>query len=298
MHNFDLSPAQAGQQWPALTIRAPLPTSLIAPAVVSRIVVVVPANNEEALLPDCLRALSYAAAQVEVSVVVVVVLDDCDDNSAVVVGQAAREFGLAIEVVIVTARNVGVARAAGFQHAVDLAGEVKGVWLATTDADSLVPPDWLQRQLFHAAVGAQVVAGTITVKDWANRPQQIRELAQTAYHHGPHRHIHGANLSFAAAAYVAVGGFAPLATGEDVSLVTAFTAAGFSVCWARDLPVATSARVISRAPLGFADYLNNLGRNSETADKPVLESAVPQPGLADQMHFHTAAAPRKKSHSQ
>ncbi len=173
-----------------------------------------------------------------------------------------------------------------------------GLWLATTDADSLVPPDWLQRQLCHAAAGAWVVAGTITVEDWANRPQQIRELAQRAYQHGPHRHIHGANLAFAAAAYVAVGGFSPLATGEDVGLVAAFTAAGFSVCWARDLPVVTSARVVSRAPLGFADYLNNLGRTPETGDKSFLQSALSEPGSADHMHCHTAAASMKTSHSQ
>lgn len=67
-----------------------------------------------------------------------------------------------------------------------------------------------------------------------------------------------ANLSFAADAYTAAGGFRPVRCHEDVLLVDALEDAGEPITWATDLCVLTSARRDGRAPNGFADYLTSL----------------------------------------
>jgi hypothetical protein len=59
--------------------------------------------------------------------------------------------------------------------------------------------------------------------------------------HG-HNHIHGANMGFRADAYWRLGGFLPLATGEDVELVERFEIAGYRIHRDPKLSVTTSAR--------------------------------------------------------
>ncbi len=79
----------------------------------AKAVVVVPAHNELAHLPRCLRAIGTAALCVPVPVLTVVVLDATDDGSDRLVG----EFGPDVHFVTVEAGNVGAARAAGFEYA-------------------------------------------------------------------------------------------------------------------------------------------------------------------------------------
>ena len=228
---------------------------------INRIGVVVPAKDEEMLLPACLDALIVAARQVPVQVTVVVVLDACSDNSAAIVDAAARRTAdVIVHPVVVDANSVGAARRAGMRTLLDRpdARGLDGLWLASTDADSVVPADWLRAQLAHAAAGAQVVVGTIVVTDWQERSQAVRDQAIAAYNATHHRHVHGANLSFTARSYVAAGGFPAQPYDEDVALVHAFSAADEPIAWAVDLPVTTSARRQSRAPFGFAGYLDLL----------------------------------------
>ena len=54
------------------------------------------------------------------------------------------------------------------------------------------------------------------------------------------------------------GGFAPLATHEDVDLVHRAVLGGFDVRWRSDVVVHTSARTDGRAPGGFAAHLRSL----------------------------------------
>ena len=66
-------------------------------------------------------------------------LDACTDDS----GEFAPG---ALEV---QARNVGVARAAGFAEVIarESGRPAQQLWLTTTDADSTVPADWLTEHL-------------------------------------------------------------------------------------------------------------------------------------------------------
>jgi glycosyltransferase involved in cell wall biosynthesis len=221
---------------------------------ISWVGVVVPAHNEQALLPACIAGLLAAAAAVDVTVELVVVLDSCTDDSSRAAFPAAT--------VSVDARNVGQARRAGFDHL--LQRRPTGIndretWLATTDADTIVPPDWLSRMLAHAAAGWTVVAGTVRVTDWTGHAERTRTYWQASYeNYDGHHHVHGANLGVRGDAYRLVGGMPAVALSEDVALVRALEAAGERVCRAGDLPVVTSARRQGRADGGFGAYLREL----------------------------------------
>lgn len=218
--------------------------------------VVVPAHDEEALLPACLAALRRATGPLGVPVHLVVVADACTDRTAAIArADGARVTGI-------RARNVGAARAAGMAGLLRLTADrdPAAVWLATTDADTVVPPGWLGRQLRYAELGWDVVLGTVTVADWDGHPPHVPGAFAERYGYGPgpHPHVHGANLGIRASAYLAAGGFSPLRTAEDHALLAAATEAGCAVLQASDIAVETSARRRARAPRGFSYLLRTL----------------------------------------
>ena len=187
-----------------------------------------------------------------------VVADACTDATATV----AAANGAAV--IAIRARNVGAARAAGMAELLrrTAAADPAAVWLATTDADTIVPPGWLRRQLGYADAGWDVVLGTVTVGDWDEHPPHVPDAfaARYAFGPGPHPHVHGANLGIRASAYRAAGGFRPLRTAEDHALLAAATEAGCAVLQASDIAVQTSGRRQARAPEGFGHLLRRLAR--------------------------------------
>ncbi|MDP9952694.1 MULTISPECIES: glycosyltransferase [Streptomyces] len=230
------------------------------------VAVVIPARDEEALLPAALASVRAAAGHPGVGatpVLTVVVADTCTDATAAV----ARAAGA--QVVPVGFRNVGRSRAAGVLTALSFFGDVPGpVWIASTDADSTVRPDWLAHQLARAAEGWDAVVGTVTADRW---PPGKPHLA-ARYHHlyettrppsgrpWHHPHVHGANLGVGSRAYTAAGGFPPAALDEDRGLVDALERTGARILRTADCPVTTSTRTTPRAQGGFGDHLANLER--------------------------------------
>lgn len=220
--------------------------------------VVVPAHDEEASLDACLAALLDAARDPGLAgeaVTVALVLDACTDGSAAVLEAWRAPFvhaGVELHRIDLDARRVGAARAAGASALLALEAR----WLAFTDADSRVSPTWLSDQL---ALDADVVCGSVAVDDWS--PHALRAAALRAHFSGfyqdcdGHRHIHGANLGVAAAAYRAAGGFEAVSCHEDVLLVRALEALGARFAWSARPRVVTSARTDARARGGFGDTL-------------------------------------------
>jgi glycosyltransferase involved in cell wall biosynthesis len=225
------------------------------------VAVVIPAHNEGAKLPACLRAVLTAALCAPIPFAIVVVLDASDDDSAKLAGQ----YGPDVHFIWVDARNVGAARAVGFGYARSLFADRDDCWYATTDADSRVDPAWLVDQL---GLGADVVMGVVRVADWRHHSSNVTDRFEEAYEAGSldqdarHEHIHGANMGFSARAYWRFGGFRALASGEDVDLVERFEAAGYILHRDSELSVITSAPTHSRAPRGFAHYLGQLERSA------------------------------------
>jgi glycosyltransferase involved in cell wall biosynthesis len=226
--------------------------------------VVVPAHNEEALLPSCLASLRRAARAVRGTPVHLVVVADASRDQT---DRVARRGGAAV--VTTDARSVGAARAAGVREVLRRTAHLDpaDVWLATTDADTLVPPCWLRDQARYANRGWDAVAGTIRVADWSGRNPGTRALFHRRYSGGTgaHSHVHGANLGFRASAYLRAGGFPAVPTGEDHALVAALAATGSRILRTRALTVVTSARRDARAPPGFGDYLAGLDAEADPA---------------------------------
>ncbi|GAB3722014.1 glycosyltransferase family 2 protein [Nocardiopsis nanhaiensis] len=218
--------------------------------------VVIPAHQEEALLGACLASVNAALDASPLSARarnVIVVADHCTDRTA----RIALDSGA--HVVTTHYGNVGAARREGARRALRLTKglDLDAVWLASTDADTLVPRSWITEQLRHAR-DCDAVVGTIEVGDWSTRaPGSGRcfDLVYPRSGYGAHPHVHGANLGVRASAYTDVDGFPPLPCSEDHALVSALEAAGHRVRCPRDLAVVTSARTDSRAPGGFGDYL-------------------------------------------
>ncbi|MGN6612363.1 MAG: glycosyltransferase [Angustibacter sp.] len=231
--------------------------SVAAP--VTAVAVVVPARDEEELLPGCLDAIAIAAQRVLVPVTVVVVLDRCGDRTADVV--AARPEVLAVEC---DAGVVGTARAAGVDAALDRlrAHDPDRIWIACTDADSRVPADWLEHQLQLADDGVDLVLGTVDLvgeelppataaRWWRDYSRLVDEAS--------HAHVHGANVGVRAGVYLEAGGFAPVSAHEDVLLTRAVARLpGATVVPSVAVPVATSDRLRGRAPEGVSADLRRL----------------------------------------
>jgi glycosyltransferase involved in cell wall biosynthesis len=123
-----------------------------------------------------------------------VVLDGCTDETAAVVAA----YG--VDTVVVDATCVGVARAAGVERVVELAGGhlAERVLVASTDADCVVPETWLVELLAHAAAGHDLVVGAVH-PDPDDLPVGVVER-WWARHRRPEEHVHGANLAFTLAA--------------------------------------------------------------------------------------------------
>jgi glycosyltransferase involved in cell wall biosynthesis len=218
--------------------------------------VVIPAHNEEALIGVCLESIAAASQCLRLqgeSVRVIVVCDHCSDGTrSIAENWKAETLDLAV-------RNVGQARAAGAEMALRAGAR----WLAFTDADTQVSPQWLSEQL---ALDVDAVCGTIGVVQWSVYGRRMKEHFSLTYtDRDGHRHVHGANLGVSAKAYRLAGGFEALASGEDVALVDALQRSGARIAWSARPRVTTSARADFRAPDGFGATLSRIERECSWA---------------------------------
>ncbi|MEP9394486.1 MULTISPECIES: glycosyltransferase [Gordonia] len=223
--------------------------------------VVVPARNEEGLIDRCLSMIArcrdeLVSKRAPMAVSVTVVLDRCDDGTAAI---AHRHGARLVEC---DAGTVGGARHLGVTAALGSVGdsELANHWIANTDADSAVPHDWLIAHAELASAGADLVAGLVTPDEAPLTPHQRTRWHLAHPVESGHSQIYGANLGIRGDIYRAIGGFEPLATGEDRALVAAAGVLGaITVATARGI-VSTSARRYSRAPNGFAEWVHSASR--------------------------------------
>ena len=221
--------------------------------------VVVPARDEEATIGATVASVRRALEVAGVArSCVVVVADDCRDGT---VAAARAHMGPGDELVEVTQRCVGAARAEGSTRALArLRVRPEGCWLLSIDADSTAPADWVARHLGHAAAGVECVAGVVELDHRA--PVQLRRTFRHRYGRdvgdGRHAHVHGTNLGVRGDALLAAGGWPALRTGEDHALWAAIGDLGRRRVQDPSIRVRTSARLLGRAPLGFARDLRAL----------------------------------------
>lgn len=230
----------------------------------SHIVVLVPARNEEDLLPRCLRSILKACFALPLGITfdIIVAVDSSTDNTRAIAERMLRGYGTVVET---NAGKVGLARI----HAAEMAlkrydGPLDLCWIANTDADCIVPEDWLVDQFAIAESGFSAVAGTVDVDSYAEHDPGVEYLFRNTYtihEDGTHPHVHGANLGMRADAYLRAGGWAGLATAEDHDLWQRLYETGTTRTSVARLSVITSGRREARATHGFAGALaaHNLG---------------------------------------
>jgi len=220
--------------------------------------VVIPAKNEGLTIGACLRSVLASLTQAGVeSAWIVVVADDCSDDTASVARRTLAGRGEVIEASVKsagTARRMGTARL--LEHFRNVASA--RLWFANTDADTQVTHDWIQIQLAHAAAGAAGVAGIVCLD--AHASEAARVTHQKFYEtmaDGTHSHVHGANLSMRADAYIDAGGWSDLPLAEDHCLWNRLRHRGWPLLSPVNSVVITSARLEGRATGGFADTLKS-----------------------------------------
>lgn len=225
-----------------------------------RFAVGIPARDEELLVARSIESVLASADELAdpASVSLVIACDSCTDATADIARSISRR-DRRVSVIEGSWRSAGACRAAALQHALDLRPGValRDTWVATTDADTVVPTDWLMAHADCWAQGDHAVAGIV---DLVDDHEDVRRVFGRHYAlgHDSHGHVHGANLGIRADAYVQVGGFPTIELAEDHALWHALRRAGFTCRSSVAIRVATSARLAGRATGGFADTLREL----------------------------------------
>ncbi len=253
-------------------------------------VIAIPARNEAALIGECLSAL---ARQTERPDVVLVLINNSDDATF---HEAERlherlPFALRLELVDLSPRRSGAGYAR--RRAMALAAEIAGSdgYLMTTDADSIVATDWVERTVANLRRGIDAVCGRALLypRDAHLIPAHLHEDDRRECHlidlldcmawvldaerHDPlprHTEASGASLAVAVQALRSVGGIPSVPLGEDRAFVRAL--------WMRDrrirhdpsIVVTVSGRLEGRATGGMADTMRRrMVQQDEFTDEQV-----------------------------
>jgi glucosyl-3-phosphoglycerate synthase len=238
-----------------------------------RICVVVPARNEEELIGSCLRALAEQDRVSCEEYEILLVLDHCtDDTEARARDVAASYPALRIHFLDGPGKGSGHARRVGMEVACDRLYAVRRphALISSTDADSVVAPDWISAQLAAADRGARAIGGRIRLAEDGSVPKVLLEwhvsrghLRQSRLLSDPERseriehwQFSGASMALTAAIYRKVGGLESRDTLEDEQLELVLRRHGVPVDRLLSVRVETSARLVGRASLGLAHDLS------------------------------------------
>ncbi len=268
----------------------------LAPA--CRLTVTIPARNEERLLATALAALAAqrpldGAPPVRGTFDVVVFVNNSSDATA----EVARAFAARhpeVPVAVACAdlprdeAHVGTARrrvmdaaAARFRAA----GSARGL-IASTDADTVVAPDWIA-QIYAAASGVDAVAGQVALGEaeqakllapvrllysrelsFRRAVAEAEDLIDPQPHDRAPRHASfvGAAFAVTAEAYARAGGLPPLACLEDRAFSLALRRIDARIRHSTLVRAATSARTLARASGGFGSFIADLHARGASGD--------------------------------
>ncbi len=235
--------------------------------------VVIPARNEARRITACIEAL---AAQADSALAMFIVVNNTQDETAALARDCCRDLKVQAEIaeiVLPPEHGVGTARRIGADMALRKVPRLKH--LLSTDADSIVAADWIERNRAHL-VAVDAVCGHIrpisseidnlTGMDpvLSDMESDYRALVLRFYgHYAPdgssasnhHGDASGASLGFRVEAYRDVGGFSNMRCSEDRDIARRLKAIGRTVRHAEDVTVRTSLRLRGRAPGGMSDAL-------------------------------------------
>lgn len=263
----------------------------------------VPARDEEALIGACLRALAAQHHLPPEEYEVLLVLDRCTDGTEDRAREVSREHpGLRLSLLYGPGRGAGHARRMGMEEACSRLislGRAGGL-ISSTDADTVVAPDWLWRQLEASERGARAIGGRIELADggaslpadverWHREQGRARHLEILSGNGGDtsrteHWQFSGASLSLTAETYREIGGLEPREALEDEYLERVLRQRSIPIERPLDVRVRTSPRLVGRASRGLARDLalaswveHNTYHRKASDDMEHLLSAKDQP---------------------
>ncbi|PPH49589.1 glycosyltransferase family 2 protein [Rathayibacter sp. AY1E1] len=221
----------------------------------AQVLVVVPARDEEERIGGLIASVQASATHLAhrapgIGMRLVVAADGCSDATV----ERARAVGA--EVLELARCGVGAARSAGIAHALSsVAAPLEQVWIANTDADTVVPRDWLAAHVEHAR-RHDALLGTVRPDPADLSPGAYSRWRDVRAREESIGSIHGANLGVRASAYLAAGGFGREPLHEDVLLVERLRASGARVGATDRGEVVTSGRRDNRVEGGYGRYLH------------------------------------------
>lgn len=193
--------------------------------------VIIPARNESENLPACLK--SIAEQQYPKSLTQVIVVDDHSTDNTL---QIAKKFAIGhpeTEVLELKQHLAPDLKFNSFKKEAINVGikHAKGSLIVTTDADCVLPPDWLMLICsFYEKRNPVFIAAPVGFKDERTLFERFQSLdflgmmcgTAAGIHLGLKNMSNGANLAYSREAFLKVGGFKGidhLATGDDILLM-------------------------------------------------------------------------------
>ncbi|UVI39933.1 glycosyltransferase [Qipengyuania spongiae] len=252
--------------------------------------VAIPARNEARLLPRCLESMGQAIKATAASGTLVLVVNDTSDKTAELALSwlGANDVpGIVVNVTFDPAiRNAPHAR----RLALDLAAQfAPGGLLLTSDADSYVAPDWIERASGFLEAGFDLVCDEVRLdqSEAASLPADVERVGELerAYFAAcidlwrlwtgsPDDLIDmrasGAGMAIRASAYAAIGGLPLPRCGEDRALRVLMRERGFRTITSPGCGTRTSARLDARAVGGCGETLRRRALETD----PVCDSAL------------------------
>lgn len=216
------------------------------------VTIVIPAYNEELSISECLKSLKNQDYSGPYEIVVI------DNASSDATASIAKHFSAKVTYEGKRGYNFAIKR--GFD-------EAEGEIIACTDADSIVPRNWLSKLVKHFEDPGVVGCGGVF--RFADGPLWLRlvgEFGRCNYH------IAGANMAVRRSAYQHIGGFSPdVNQGADVDLDRRLRKIG-TVIIDRKIVTATSSRRFQAAfwETLFRYYVNDFFLL--TTGKPLFHS--------------------------
>ena len=243
-----------------------------------RVVVAIPVKDEAERLPSCLQSLAAQENVDLAKVAVIALLNNTTDGTADAVRALAPSLPFRLELHAVTLdlayANAGWARRLAMEAAARIVAD-DGV-LLTTDADTLVHPDWIEANLREIEAGHDAVAGYVMAD-----PMELMELPPAILERGRleweyqqlaaeldarvdceahdawprHNQNCGASAAVTLRAYRLIGGLPPKPVGEDRALFEMIRRIDGKIRHSLEVQVVTSARTDGRASGGLADEI-------------------------------------------
>jgi hypothetical protein len=289
---------------------------------VRRVAVALPALNESARIVACVSSLLNQASPdcqtgPDIILSVHVFANNCTDGTADVLKAAFPDCDhlfIHEATLLPPFATAGWARRLAMEEAVQTLRSGSDL-LLSTDADTVVSPDWVKRTIAYFDHGYDAVAGLAVVHhtEWQalTTEQRARLRLLRKYQalisylrlYGTidrdcwprHDYEGGASIALTLRMYRAVGGCPPLPVGEDRALFEEIRRKGGAIRHALDVKVSTSGRLVGRAQGGMADTVRNwcnqppdiplhdvwpinvaLGHVAQAKSRPLLLRELPQ----------------------